>query len=69
MHLTSCGTLVILIRSTSEFLLYFIGSSFFLFHFTVKKKEKEKEKKRVAAGLFLCCFCVALFLLQEYLVG
>ena len=46
MHLTSRGTLVILITSIGEFILYYC-QFFFYFHFTVKKK--------IVAGLFLCC--------------
>ena len=52
----SCGTLVILITSFGEFLLYFIVIFLFSFH---------KTKKNSAAGSFLCCFCVALFQLQD----
>ena len=52
MHLTSCGTLVILITSTGELLLYFTVI-FFSFH--IKKKEK----------LLQDCFWVVLLLLQE----
>ena len=59
MHLTSCGTLVILITSTGEFLLYFTVS-FFLVSFHLKKKKFRslkifKKKKKFAAGLFFCC--------------
>ena len=58
-HLTCCGTLVILIKSFGEFILYFISFFYFIF---IKKK---KKKKTVLQDL--CCFCVALFLplLQE----
>ena len=46
MHLTSYGTLVILITSTGEFLSYFtIRFSFVSFHC---------KKRKVVAGLFLC---------------
>ena len=44
MHLTSCGTLVILITSTSELFLYF---TVIFFSFI--------KKKKVVAGLFLGC--------------
>ena len=37
-HLMCCGTLVILITSFGEFILYFI--SFFYFIFILKKKKK-----------------------------
>ena len=50
MQVRSCETLVILITSTGEFLLYFTVI-FFLFHFFLKKK--------VAVGLFLGCPSVA----------
>ena len=43
----SCGTLVILITSFGEFLLYFIV--IFYFHFIKKKK------KNSAVVLFMCC--------------
>ena len=39
MHLTSCGTLVILITSFGEF-PFIILLPFFLVHFTVKKKKQ-----------------------------
>ena len=55
MQVRSCETLVILITSTGELILYFIVI-FFFFH---------KKKKKSAAGSFLCCFCVALFQLQD----
>ena len=45
MHLKSCGTLVILITSIGEFLLYYCQ---FFFYFISKKK-------KVPAGLFLGC--------------
>ena len=45
MNLTSCGTLVILITSIGEIVLYYYH---FFFHFTVKKK------KQITTGLFLC---------------
>ena len=48
MHLTSCGTLVILITSIGEFLLYY-SRFFFLFHFTKKKKNG------CCRTVFLCC--------------
>ena len=47
---------MILITSTGELLLYFTVI-FFSFHI--------KKKKKSAAGSFLCCFCVALFQLQD----
>ena len=51
MHLTSCGTLVILITSTGESLLYFtVSFSFVSFHC----KKKKNKIKRVAAELFFC---------------
>ena len=57
MHLTSCSTLVILITSTGESLLYFTARfSFVSFHF--------KKKKKVAAGLFCVVLC-CLFFMQE----
>ena len=47
MHLTSNGTLAILITNIGEFLLYYCQLFYFiLFQFTVKKK------KRGAAGFF-----------------
>ena len=46
MHLTSCGTLVILITSTGAFILYF---TVICFSFISKKK------KKIVAGLFLGC--------------
>ena len=49
----SCGTLVILITSFGEFLLYFIVTFYFIFIY--------KKKKNSAARLFSC----AIFLLQE----
>ena len=51
MNLTSSGTLVILITSTGELLLYLLSFSFSF------KKKKEK--------LLQDCFWVALLLLQE----
>ena len=59
MHLTSCGTLVILITSIGEFLLYFTVS-FFLVSFHCKKK-----RKKIYCRIVSVLFCVALFLLQE----
>ena len=59
MHLTSCGTLVILITSIGEFLLYYC-QFFYYFHFTEKK-----NKIKFPVGLFLVLSCVALFLLQD----
>ena len=56
MHLTSCETLVILITSIGELLLYYCR--FFLFiSFHCKKK-----KKKIPARLFLVLSCVALFI-------
>ena len=46
MYLTSCETLVILITSFGEFLLYFIVIFLILFSYI---------KKKVVAGLFLGC--------------
>ena len=58
-NLTSCGTLVILITSIGEFLLYYC-QFFYYFHSTVKKK-----KKKIPTGRFLVLSCVALFLLHD----
>ena len=49
----SCETLVILITSFGEFLLYFIVPFYFIFTY----------KKKSAAGSFLCCLVSALFVL------
>ena len=56
-HLTSCGTLVILITNTGELLLYFTVI-FYSYHIYIKKK-----KKNSVARLFLC----AIFILQDYI--
>ena len=57
MHLTSCETLVILITSIGELLLYYCR--FFLF---ISFHCKKKKKKKIPAGLFLVLSCVALFI-------
>ena len=49
MHLTTCGTLLILITSTGELLLYFTVI-FFSFH-----KKKGKISCRTVFGVVLCC--------------
>ena len=56
-HLTCCGTLVILIKSFGEFILYFI--SFFNFIF-IKKRRKKKQCCKifvvfVLPYFYLCC--------------
>ena len=53
MHLTSCRTLVILITSIGEFLLYY-SRFFYLFHFTVKEKKKKLLHDRFSC-VVLCC--------------
>ena len=54
MHLTSCGTLVILITSTGEFLLYFT-----VIFFSVIKKKKQ------CCRIFFCVVLCAIFIQQD----
>ena len=54
MQVRSCETLVILITSFGEFLLYFIVIFLFYFHFIKKKK------KKVVVGIFFFLFGVVL---------
>ena len=59
MHLTSCGTLVILITSFGEFLLYFIVIFFIFFSFHIYIYIYIyiyiKQCCRIVSVLFLCC--------------
>ena len=52
MHLTSCGTLMILITSIGEFFLYYC-QFFYYFHFTVKKNFLQ--------NCFWCCLMLPYF--------
>ena len=52
MHLTSCGTLVILITSIGEFLLYYCQFFFISFHC---------KKKCCCRTVFLCCLWLSYF--------
>ena len=54
-HLTSCGTLVILITSIGEFILYFTVNFYFIFISYIKRKKKS------CCRIVLCCLVLPVF--------